>query len=74
MKTRGIQNAINRLAGARKMGSAYLINQAEDEARHTILKAKEWMTRTPAPAAGETDDRYTPVALAGGELERALNG
>jgi hypothetical protein len=72
MKTRGIQNAINRLAGARKMDSAYLIRQAEEEARHTLLKAREWLARTPAPPPGETDERYTPVALAVGVLEQAL--
>lgn len=72
MKTRGIQNAINRLAGARRLGSASLMRTAEAEARHILTQAQAWMTRTPAPPAGESDERYTPVALAVAELQQAL--
>jgi hypothetical protein len=74
MKTRGIRNAINRLDGARRMDSAHLIRQAEEEARHILTQAKAWLARTPAPPTGETDARYTPVAAAVEELERAIGG
>ncbi len=73
MKTRGIQNAINRLAGARKLGSATLMDKAEEEGRHILTQARAWMARTPAPPPGEKDERYTPVALAVDELQEALD-
>jgi hypothetical protein len=72
MKTRGIVNAINRLVGARKFGSAHLTRQAEEEARHILTQAKAWLSRTPAPPPGETDERYTPVAKAVEALEKAI--
>ncbi len=72
MKTRGIQNAISRLAGARRFGSPSLLAQAEQEAQTILLRAKAWLSRTPAPPPGESDERYTPVALAVADLEQAL--
>jgi hypothetical protein len=72
MKTRGIQNAINRLQGARKFGSATLLAQAEEEARHILVQARAWLARTPAPAPGEPDERYAPVAAAVCELAAVI--
>lgn len=72
MKSRGIQNAINRLAGARKLGSPSLLAQAEQEAQHILVQARAWLARTPAPAPGEVDERYTPIALAVDKLAQAL--
>lgn len=71
MKTRGIQNAINRLAGARKLGSPALTAQAEQEARHILHQARAWLARTPPPTEG-SDDRRAPVALAVEALHQAL--
>lgn len=73
MKTRGIQNAINRLGGARRLGSPSLMAQAEREASHILTQAHAWLARTPAPPEGEADQRYTPVALAVVQLEQALS-
>ncbi|QFY41498.1 hypothetical protein F6R98_01715 [Candidatus Methylospira mobilis] len=72
MKTRGIKNAIGRLHGARKLGSATLLVQAEAEAEHILTQARSWLERTPAPPEGEEDERYAPVELAVQELEKAL--
>jgi hypothetical protein len=72
MKTKGIQNAINRLAGARRLGSASLLVKAEQEAEQILSGARAWLARTPAPPPGETDERYTPVAQAVEELKKAL--
>jgi hypothetical protein len=72
MKTKGIQNAINRLAGARKLGSRTLMTQALQEAEHIHNRALEWLAHTSAPAAGERDDRYTAVAEITAKLEAAL--
>lgn len=73
MKIRGIKNAIGRLNGARKLGSATLLAQAEDEAAHILIQAKAWLARTSPPPEGGEDDRYTPVERAVQELERTLN-
>jgi hypothetical protein len=73
MKTRGIKNAIGRLHGARRLGSATLLTQAEEEAHHILTQAKSWLARTPSPQAGSEHDQYTPVALAVQELEQALD-
>lgn len=72
MKTRGIVNATQRLAGAQRLGSPTLMRKAEEEARHTLTQAKAWLERTPAPPPGESDERYTPVAEAVAVLERSL--
>lgn len=72
MKTRGIQNAIRRLAGARGMRSPALIAQAESEAAHILTQARAWLARTPAPPEGSTDERWTPVAQATEELAAAI--
>ncbi|MDD2770113.1 MAG: hypothetical protein PHT19_15410 [Methylococcus sp.] len=72
MKTKGIQNAINRLAGARRLGSASLLLQAEQEAEHILAKAREWLARSQVLPPDQPDERYTPVALAVEELEKAL--
>lgn len=72
MKTRGIQNAINRLAGARRLGSPALTAQAEQEARHILSQAHAWLARTPPPADG-AEDRRTPVAQALELLQQTLD-
>ena len=74
MKTRGIRNAIGRLAGARKLGSPSLIARAEEEAEHILTQARAWLARTPAPPPGSEDERWTPVARAVEELAAALAG
>lgn len=72
MKTRGIQNAINRLTGARRLGSPSLLAQAEQEARHTLTQARAWMERRAPPPSGEADEQYAAVALAVDALAEAL--
>lgn len=72
MKTRGIQNAINRLDGARRLGSPSLMQKAEEEGQHILTQARAWLARTPAPPPGERDARYTPVAEAVAALAAAL--
>lgn len=69
MKARGIQNAINRLKGARRLGSAFLLAQAEQEALHSLTQAKAWLGRTSSEGR---DENYTAIESAAGELERAL--
>lgn len=72
MKTRGIQNAIQRLAGARKLGSPALQAQTEQEGQHILTQARAWLARTPRPPAGAEHDPWTPVAQAVEQLAQAL--
>lgn len=72
MKTRGIANAINRLNGARKFGSATLLAQAESEARHTLMQAKAWLARSASSPSGVKGSNHDEIMLATNELERLL--
>lgn len=72
MKTRGIQNAINRLKGARKFGSMTLLTQAENEAQHILTQAKAWLKRSSALHDGVENERYAEVNLAVIELEQTI--
>lgn len=74
MKTRGLQNAINRLRGARKFGSATLLAQAEREARQTLEQGRAWMERAGLGDAATADERHGDVVKAVLELEVTLFG
>ncbi|MDR2032217.1 MAG: hypothetical protein LBP86_08220 [Azoarcus sp.] len=69
MKTRGIENAIRRLEGARGMQSPFLTARAEEEARHILAQARAWLAR---PTADAQDGRRAPVAKAADALEAAI--
>jgi hypothetical protein len=70
MKTNGLENAIRRLEGARKLQSPFLIARAEEEARHLLTQTRTWLTR--AAPAKEGDERHKPIADAADALEAAL--
>lgn len=72
MKTRGIQNAINRLIGAHRLGSPTLLAQAEREAIHALTQARAWMARS-ASATGEVDERHADIAAITLKLEQMLD-
>jgi hypothetical protein len=74
MKTRGLQNAINRLKGARKFGSMTLLAQAEREARQTLEQARVWMERAGLGDTSTSDERHGEVVKAVLELEVTLFG
>jgi hypothetical protein len=69
MKTRGIENAIRRLQGARKMQSPFLIAKAEEEARHILTQSRAWLARAPVQ-----DERHALVAEAARELAAVIGG
>lgn len=69
MKTHGIENALRRLEGARKMQSPFLIARAEEEARRLLAQSRAWLARTPAE---EQDGRHALVAEAASALEAAI--
>lgn len=72
MKTKGVQNAINRLRGARRLGSTTLMAQAEAEAQHALTQGRAWLARADAMHEdGETENQAN-MRLALGELERTL--
>ncbi|TCJ18704.1 hypothetical protein EZJ19_01775 [Parasulfuritortus cantonensis] len=75
MKTRGIENATRRLLGARKLGSASLLAQAEQEAGHALVQARAWLDRAAEGRAGEdlaADANYAAIAAATEELARVI--
>lgn len=73
MKTRGVQNAINRLKGARKFGSQTLLAQAEAEAQHALTRAKLWLLQhADANPAGAQSENYAAMSLAVDELEQTI--
>lgn len=76
MKTRGIENATRRLVGARKLGSARLLAQAEEEAGHALVQARAWLGRAAEGRAAEdlaADENYAAVAAATAELARVID-
>lgn len=74
MKTRGVQNAINRLKGARKFGSQTLLAQAEAEAQYALTRAKLWLLQhAEANPAGAQSENYAAMCLAVDELEHTMN-
>lgn len=74
MKTRGVQNATNRLRGARKLGSPTLLAQAETEAQHALTQARAWLERAANPASGEVSANYGDMVEAVKSLELAITG
>lgn len=70
MKTRGLQNALNRLGGARKLGSPMLLARAEEEARHAVKQAHAWMERR--PVTGQPDALCAEIRQVVQALEAAL--
>ncbi|HTH39594.1 MAG TPA: hypothetical protein VL968_02315 [Rhodocyclaceae bacterium] len=74
MKTRGIQNAINRLKGARKFGSVVLLIKAEEEANHALTQARAWMQRAAANAAasGTENENFAAISEMALELEQTI--
>jgi len=76
MKTRGIQNAINRLKGARRLGSSALLAQAEGGALHALAQANAnanaWLERSTAGSEGEFSENHAAIAAAALDLERVL--
>lgn len=72
MKTRGLQNAINRLKGARKFGSITLLTQAEGEAQHALTQARAWLKRSEESGSGAANPNYAAVSAATLELEQTL--
>lgn len=75
MKTRGIENATRRLAGARKLGSKTLLAQAEQEADHALTQARAWMERAAEGKSADAlagDENYAAIASATQKLERTL--
>jgi hypothetical protein len=72
MKTRGIVNAINRLNGARKFGSATLLAQAENEAQHTLTQAKIWLDRSESSTSGSNRENHEEINRAAQELEKTM--
>ncbi|THF55134.1 hypothetical protein [Pseudothauera rhizosphaerae] len=73
MKTRGIQNAINRLAGSRRLGSKSLIDQATKEAEHALQQARAWLDRRAERPDGEIDERKEELIAAIEALAEALS-
>jgi hypothetical protein len=73
MNTRGIENAIGRLEGARRLNSPTLLRQAEDEARQSLSRARVWMQRARERVPQSADDRFERISEAALRLERALN-
>jgi len=74
MKTRGLQNAINRLKGARKFGSVVLLIKAEEEANHTLVQAKAWMQRAMenSETSGKENENYASISEMVLELEQTI--
>ncbi|WP_297468746.1 hypothetical protein [Acidithiobacillus sp.] len=72
MKTRGVQNAINRLKGARQLGSPTLLAQAETEAQHALTQARAWLERAANPDSGKVGANYDDMVKAVEALELAL--
>ncbi|MDR3393746.1 MAG: hypothetical protein P4L70_01970 [Parasulfuritortus sp.] len=75
MKTRGIENATRRLVGARKLGSATLLAQAEQEARHALTQAKAWMEWAGEGRSADdlaADENYAAITAATQALEMTI--
>lgn len=75
MKTRGIENATRRLAGARKLGSATLLAQAEQEAQQALGQARAWLERAAAGRSAEdlaADANFAAIAVATEALAASL--
>lgn len=74
MKTRGIQNAINRLKGARKFGSVVLLIKAEEEANHALTQARAWMRRAAenAEVSGAENENFAAISEMVLELEQTI--
>lgn len=75
MSPRGLQNARRRLEGARRLGSAYLIQQAEEEGRHALAQARTWLAprQGAAPALTADGDQVQAMAQAADQLAELLN-
>jgi hypothetical protein len=72
MKTRGIENSIKRLGGARRMGSATLTALVESEARQVLQHAKEWLLRAETTPPREGAEHIRTIADAVSMLEKEL--